>query len=193
MLPNLGNKKLILASRSPRREHLMKGLDIPFEVIPPEKEEEHYAKNMNPFEVPAYLAREKARYFSPRPDRNTILITADTIVLCNHEIIEKPLNREDACRMLNKLSDNHHTVITGVCLMTAQREKVFSAVTEVFFGKITDKEIDYYLTRYKPLDKAGAYGIQEWIGYIGVKRIEGSFFNVMGLPVYQLYEELKSF
>ena len=146
----------------------MKGLDIPFEVIPPDNGEENYPKEMNPVEVPAFLARKKARNFQPGPDQNTILITADTIVLNNREILEKPINLEDACRMLKNLAENHHTVITGVCLNSLQMEKVFSASTEVFFGKITDEESDYYLTKYPPMDKAGSYGIQDWVGYVGV-------------------------
>ena len=171
----------------------MKGLDIPFEVIPTDNGEENYPKEMSLLEVPAFLAMEKARNFHPKPEENTILITADTIVISDGAILEKPLNLDNARWMLKHLAENHHTVITGVCLKSLQMEKVFSSTTEVFFGKITNEEIDYYLTHYPPLDKAGGYGIQEWIGYVGIKRIEGSFFNVMGLPVHQLYEELKEF
>lgn len=193
MLSTLRNKRIILASRSPRRQHLLEGLDIPFEVIPPASDNEQYPPDMDPMEVPLYLARMKAGQFRPVPDDKTLIITADTIVLCDSTIVEKPGDMEDAYKMLSKLANNHHTVITGVCLKSGRKEKCFSATTEVFFGDITGEEIGYYIKKYDPLDKAGAYGIQEWIGYTGVKRIEGSFFNVMGLPVHMLYEELKRF
>lgn len=189
----LNNKKLILASQSIRRRNLINGLDIPVELVDPPDSDESFPPEMNPFEVPEYLARKKAECIDEILDDNSILVTADTIVLCDGKIINKPANFKDAQRMLQSISDNKHTVITGVCLKSNRKEKSFSSLTEVYFTKLAPSEIEYYLNKYKPFDKAGAYGIQEWIGYVGVDRIEGSFYNVMGLPLHKLYSELKEF
>ncbi len=190
---NLQNKKILLVSRSPRREHLINGLDIDYKVIYPSETDESFPHDMDPYKVPEFLARKKALNFNQKLDSNTILITADTIVLCKDEIVNKPKDYPDAVRMLKKLSGNRHTVITGVCLKSQKKEIIFSATTDVYFSKLTDEEIEYYLEKYRPYDKAGAYGIQEWIGYIGIEKIEGSFFNVMGLPLHKLYSKLKHF
>lgn len=189
----LKHKKIILASQSPRRRNLIKGLDISFELLDPPDSDESYPSEMNPFDVPEFLARKKAEFFNNSLDKDSILVTADTIVLCEDEIINKPKDYTDAFRMLIKISGNKHTVITGVCLKSLQKEKTFSSITEVYFTDLTPDEIKYYLNKYRPYDKAGAYGIQEWIGYVGVEKIEGSFFNVMGLPLHRLYSELKKF
>ena len=187
------HKKIILASQSPRRRNLIKGLDLSVELLDPPDSEESYPPEMNPFDVPEFLARKKAEFFNNKLDKDSILVTADTIVLCENEIINKPKDYSDALRMLIKISGNKHTVITGVCLKSHQKEKTFSSVTEVYFTDLTPDEIKYYLNKYSPYDKAGAYGIQEWIGYVGVEKIEGSFFNVMGLPLHRLYSELRKF
>ncbi|MDX2444356.1 MAG: Maf family nucleotide pyrophosphatase [Bacteroidales bacterium] len=189
----LKNKKIILASQSPRRRNLINGLDISVELVDPPDSDESFPSGMNPFEVPEYLARKKAECINEKFDSDSILVTADTIVLCDGEIINKPGDYADALRMLQTISDNKHTVITGVCLKSDEKETTFSSITEVYFTKLSTEEIEYYLNKYKPYDKAGAYGIQEWIGYVGVDRIEGSFFNVMGLPLHKLYSELKKF
>jgi septum formation protein len=141
-------------------------------------------------EIPMYLAQAKAALYTSRIKSNTLLITADTIVYLNDEVIGKPNDDEDAVAMLTKLSGHMHEVFTGVCLKTATREIVFYSATKVFFRKFTEDEIRYYVKTYKPFDKAGAYGVQEWIGYVGVEHIEGSFYNVMGLPVQKLYHEM---
>lgn len=184
--------KLILASSSPRRHQLMCGAGFKFEVKLKHTDEE-WPEGLVPEEVPVYLSRLKARAFEGEILPGEILITADTVVCLKGEILGKPAGREEAIRMLQQLSGNKHTVITGVCLTTLQSQRSFSAFTDVYFKDLADEEISYYVDTCKPFDKAGAYGIQEWIGYIGIKRIEGSFYNVMGLPVQQLCEELKKF
>lgn len=195
MLPleNIRGKKLILASKSPRRQFLLKGLGIDFEIVENHDLEEHYPPDLNPEEIPVYLARKKAAEYSGELRNDTILITADTIVWCNGGVLNKPRDEKDAHRILNKLSGNMHTVITGVCLKSPDREITFYATTDVYFASLSEKEIAYYLQNFKPYDKAGAYGIQEWIGYIGIEKINGSYFNVMGLPIQKLYQELKKF
>lgn len=184
---------MILASRSPRRKHLLKELGFTFDVIPYSDVDEDYPPELKPDQIPVYLARKKASGFSEDLDQNTILITADTIVWYDNRVLDKPKDEADAYRILKKLSGNMHTVITGVCLKSAEKEVAFSETTNVYFASLNDKEIDYYLKKFQPYDKAGAYGIQEWIGYIGIEKIEGSYFNVMGLPVQKLYVELKRF
>lgn len=182
--------KIILASNSPRRRELLKGLDIDFETDVKKGIEESYPGNLPVEEIPQYIAREKALAY--KVEKDEVLLTADTIVVLDGEIMGKPHDTTDAHRMLRELSGRTHKVITGVCLTTAGKQKVFAETTAVTFRELSDSEIDYYISHYRPFDKAGAYGIQEWIGYVGVRRIEGSFYNVMGLPVERVYEELKA-
>ena len=193
MLFNMKNKKVLLASASPRRRMLMEGLDIPLEVITGVDADESYPATMAVEEIPVFLARRKAEAADHLLGERVILLTADTIVLLDGEVIGKPADEEDAAKMLQRLSGRMHRVITGVCLRSIEKEKCFSAESRVFFGELTEEEIGYYVSRYKPLDKAGSYGIQEWIGYVSVERIEGSFYNVMGLPVHHVYRYLKEF
>lgn len=184
--------KLILASGSPRRRQLMRDAGFQFDIRLKEVEEV-WPPELETGQVPEYLACLKADAFNGELRPDELLITADTAVCLDAKILGKPKNREGAIRMLHELSGCRHTVITGVCLTTTERRKSFSALTDVFFKELSDDEINFYVDTYKPFDKAGAYGIQEWIGYIGIRRIEGSFYNVMGLPVQQLYETLKNF
>ncbi len=194
MVPfGMKNKKVILASASPRRKMLMEGLDIRVEVINVNHEDESYPREMPPEEIPAYLAAKKADAARDRITEDTVLLTADTIVLLDGEVIEKPRDADHARQMLARLSGRKHRVLTGVCMRSRNKEVCFTAASDVFFGKLSEEEIDYYVSTYKPFDKAGAYGIQEWIGYVSVERIEGSFYNVMGLPVHQVWQYLKEF
>jgi septum formation protein len=193
ILKNLQNKKIILASQSPRRHHLLKSIGLEFDILSGIETDESFPADMAVDKVPLYLAKKKAETFQSFVDEKTILITADTIVSFGNDILNKPQNSEDAIKMLKILSGNKHTVITGVCITAKNKQKLFNAFTDVFFDNLNDEEIKYYINNFKPFDKAGAYGIQEWIGYIGIKKIEGSYFNVMGLPVQKLYEELKYF
>ena len=184
-------KKLILASNSPRRRELLNGLDLDFEVRVKRGVGEKYPKYIPVDSVPEYISREKAEAYDITDDE--ILLTADTVVILDGEIMGKPTDAEAARAMLHRLSGHSHHVVTGVTIKTTQRSESFSDVTVVTFRKLTDEEINYYVDRYKPFDKAGSYGVQEWIGYIGVTHIDGSFYNVMGLPVERVYEELKKF
>ncbi|KAB2871632.1 MAG: septum formation protein Maf [Bacteroidales bacterium] len=186
-------KSLILASNSPRRQQLLKGLDVDFEIWSTNHEDESYPNDLPVEQVPTYLAKHKASFFTERLSNDTILITCDTVVVCNGKVLGKPVDLADAVAILKQLSGNRHTVITGVCLSTANKSSCFSSFTDVYFRHLTDEEIEYYIERYKPYDKAGAYGIQEWIGYVAIERIEGSYFNVMGLPVQKLHNELLNF
>lgn len=189
----LSQYHLILASASPRRISLLKELNLTFDCISLDVEEV-FPSDLEDHEVARFLARLKAEAFPiEKLTPKSILITADTIVCLNDEVIGKPDDREHAIEMLQKLSGQMHKVITGVCLRSHDKESIFSNETDVYFSKLTDEEIIYYVDQFKPFDKAGAYGIQEWIGYIGIEKIEGSYFNVMGLPVQQLYVELKKF
>lgn len=181
--------KITLASGSPRRKQMLEELGIEFTVKTKETDES-YPSNINPIEVAEYIARKKASAFDFDIKENEIIITADTIVLIDNIILGKPKDREDAYNMLKLLSGKSHKVITGVCLMTKERKHSFSSNTDVYFKKLSDKEINYYIDNYKPFDKAGAYGIQEWIGLIGVERIDGSYFNVVGLPIQKLHSEI---
>jgi len=183
--------KVILASNSPRRKELLAGLDVDFEVRVLPDISEDYPEDLHVSEVPLYIAAEKADAYKTLINDNELVITADTVVVLDGEVLGKPADDDDACHMLRKLSGRTHQVITGVCLTTAQRQSKFSVTTDVTFKELSDKEIDYYITHYHPLDKAGAYGIQEWIGYIGVTSLNGSYFNVMGLPVQRIYNEIK--
>ncbi len=192
ILENIQSYKIVLASKSPRRKQLLEELGISFEVETLDVDEE-YPEGMPIEEIPAFLAELKAKPFEKELTSNTLVITADTIVCCDHHVLGKPANYDEAFQVLKLLSGRVHQVATGVCILTSGKKKTFTATSDVFFKKLTDEEIDYYLTNFKPYDKAGAYGIQEWIGYIAVERIEGSYFNVMGLPVQRLYEELRNF
>lgn len=189
---------IILASNSPRRKELLGGLDLEFRswVIP--DIDESYPADLPAEETAEFIAQKKAApYFTPQHidgvGDDDIVLTADTVVILDGEVMGKPSDAADACRMLRKLAGKTHHVITGVCLTSKTKQRHFSVRTDVTFAPLTDEQIEYYVTRYKPLDKAGAYGIQEWIGYVGVTRLEGSYFNVMGLPVQRIYDELCSF
>ena len=190
LLKNIAHYDIILASQSPRRRELLKGLDIDFriEVI---DVDESYPNGMMGVEIPMYLAEKKANAYRSIMQDNTLLITADTIVWHEGRVMNKPANEAEARQMLNKLSGKTHQVITGVCISSLRKRRVFHVISEVRFARLTDAEIDYYLDNYKPYDKAGSYGVQEWIGFVGVEHINGSYFNVMGLPVQRLYNELK--
>ena len=181
--------KLILASGSPRRRELLAGLDRPFEVRLQEGIAENYPATLDAHDVPEYISREKAAAYTVAPDE--LLIAADTVVVLDKTILGKPHDEEDACRMLRMLSGNTHHVVSGVTLRTAHAQRSFSVTTEVSFKELTDDEIHYYVSHYHPLDKAGAYGIQEWIGFVGCVGLKGSFYNVMGLPVQRVYEEIR--
>ena len=186
------NRRIILASASPRRQQLMHDAGFSIEIRLKEVEE-MWPKEIPTEKVAAYLAGLKATAFIGELADDELLITADTVVCLGAKIPGKPKNREDAIQMLHDLSGKKHTVITGVCLTTNKHQKSFSAYTDVYFKELTEEEILFYVDCYQPFDKAGAYGIQEWIGYIGIHRIEGSFYNVMGLPIQQLYEMLNEF
>jgi septum formation protein len=189
-IDRLNSFDIVLASKSPRRQHLLAELGLQFRVIDHIDLEEVYPASLRAEEIPVYLAKAKAACCERFMDSNTILITADTIVWLENEVIEKPFDHEDAVNMLGKLSGRMHEVFTGVCIKTVAGETSFFASSRVYFRHLSEEEIRYYVEKFNPLDKAGAYGVQEWIGYVGVERIEGSYFNVMGLPVQQLYNEL---
>lgn len=186
------NKKVLLGSGSPRRRELLSMMDIEFETIRLNDVNEVFPASLHAEEVAAYLSRLKAQSYIDKIDSETILITADTVVIVDDEIMGKPKNASEAKFMLQRLSGGNHKVITGVSLTTAGAIHTFDEVTIVEFDKISDADIDYYVEKYHPFDKAGSYGIQEWIGLIGVKKIDGCFYNVMGLPTSALYRHLKS-
>ncbi len=185
-----GGYCLILASQSPRRQQLMADAGLQFETIKYEVEES-FSSDILAEDVPLYLAELKSRNFPNKLSDRDIVITADTVVISQGEILGKPDGESGARDMLRRLSGSEHQVTTGVCIRTATRKRGFSVHTKVWFRELADEEIEYYVAKYSPLDKAGSYGIQEWIGYIGVERIDGSFYNVMGLPVQRLYCELR--
>ncbi|MDO9187914.1 MAG: Maf family nucleotide pyrophosphatase [Bacteroidia bacterium] len=191
-MKDLKKHNLILASKSPRRQYLMKELGLDFEVHTKEVDES-FPENLKAQEIPLYLCQKKADAFDEELTDNTIVITADTIVWINNQVLNKPENFDDAVRMLKLLSGKKHEVYTGVCLRSKLKTKTFYALTSVYFKELSQEEIEYYINNFNPYDKAGAYGAQEWIGYIAVEKIEGSYFNVMGLPVRELYEELLKF
>lgn len=186
-------KKIILASNSPRRRELLAGLDISFEVKVIPGIDESYPEDLPTVEVPQYISKAKADAYLGMIDNDTMVITADTVVVLDDEILGKPVDDDDARRILHKLSGKTHQVITGVCLTSLDKQRVFAVTTGVTFKQFTEQEIDYYVSHYHPLDKAGAYGIQEWIGHIGVTALNGSYFNVMGLPVQRIYMEMQDF
>ena len=184
---------IILASNSPRRKELLRGLDIAFDVRVQPDIAEDYPADTAPADVAAYISREKANAYKDTIAENELIITADTVVIVGNEILGKPHDDAEAKEMLHKISGRKHQVVTGMCLTTTEKQRCFSVSTDVTFKNLKEEEIDYYIETYSPLDKAGAYGIQEWIGYIGVTALEGSYFNVMGLPVQRIWEELNRF
>jgi len=190
MFENLEKYHIILASNSPRRRELLGGLGIKYEVKVLPDIEENYPADLPVAQIAEYIAKEKADAYRQLMEQNDLIITADTIVVAGDEVMGKPVDADDARRMLHKLSGRAHQVITGVCLTTTDKQRAFSVTTDVTFKQLTDEEIDYYIQTYRPFDKAGAYGIQEWIGYVGVTGLNGSYFNVMGLPVQRIYNEL---
>lgn len=210
------NFRIILASNSPRRKELLAGLDIPFEVKVIQGIDESFPESLPAYDTAQYIAVKKAQAYRPLLDSSInhqqpsdgnpelLILTADTVVIAPSSeeqndlegkgiILGKPKDAADASRMLEMLSGKTHHVVTGVCITSLEKQRQFSVVTEVTFKKLSKEEIDYYVGHYKPFDKAGAYGIQEWIGYIGCTSLKGSYFNVMGLPVQRIYEELKKF
>lgn len=191
MLDNLKKYHIILASNSPRRRELLSGLGVDYEVRTLPGVDESYPDTLSGEDIPVYISREKAAAYLPSIAPDELIITADTIVWLDGRVLGKPADEADACRMLRELSGRTHQVITGVTLSTAAFQKSFAVTSEVEFAPLTEEEIMYYVDHYRPLDKAGAYGVQEWIGFIGVRRLSGSYFNVMGLPIQRLYQELK--
>lgn len=193
MLENLDKYKIVLASKSPRRKELLGMLDVPFEIRVKEGIDESYPSDMPSVEVAEYLSRLKGKAYSEDIDDCEMVITADTIVILDGKIYGKPHSEEDAIDMLMELQGRTHTVVSGVCVATKEKIVSFTTTTEVTFAPLAREEAKWYVEKYNPLDKAGAYGIQEWIGCAAVARIDGSFYNVMGLPVHQLYNVLKEF
>lgn len=192
MLENLNKYKIILASNSPRRKELLGGLGIVYEVKILPDIDESYPDGLRNEEIPVHIARNKADAYRAIMRPNELIITADTIVWLEGVVMGKPKDEADACNMLRSLSGKTHQVVTGVCLTTIEKQISFATVTDVTFAELTEEEINHYVSQYRPMDKAGAYGIQEWIGYVGVQNISGSYFNVVGLPIQRLYTELKN-
>lgn len=187
------NYHIILSSNSPRRKELLEGLDLDFEVRVLQGVSESYPSDLPVMDIAGYIAAEKAEAYKGELEENNLVITADTVVVLGDKVLGKPKDLGEAREMLRMLSGHTHQVVTGVCLTTSDKQRSFSVVTDVTFKSLSEDEISYYVEHYKPLDKAGAYGIQEWIGYIGVTSINGSYFNVMGLPVQRIYDELCDF
>lgn len=188
---NLEKYTIVLASNSPRRKELLKGLGLNFTTRTKDNIDESYPEEINPLEVAEYLALKKAKQYQSELGSNELIITADTIVINNKKILGKPDNRQEAIEMIQQLSGRTHKVVTGVCVNTKQKSISFSSETNVTFCMLSEQEITFYVDNYKPYDKAGSYGIQEWIGYVAVESIQGSYYNVMGLPIQKLYQELK--
>lgn len=193
LLKNLENKKLLLASKSPRRKQLMEDAGFEFEIINSKKLTEKIPKHISNKKAAVYLAEYKANAYKDQISENTVLITADTIVCLNNKILGKPKDHNEAFQMIRSLSGKKHKVITGVTIISINKSISFSSSTDVYFKKMSDEEINYYINNYKPFDKAGAYGIQEWIGLTCIEKIKGSYFNVMGLPIQKVCEALKEF
>lgn len=191
MLENLAKYNIILASNSPRRKELMTGLGVDYTVKTLPDIDESFPDTLVGEEIPLHIAKGKADAYKELIQPDELIITADTIVWLDGEVLGKPVDEADATAMLRNLSGKKHQVITGVCLTTQEWQRSFAAVSDVTFATLDEAEIAYYVKNYRPMDKAGAYGIQEWIGYIGVESISGSYFNVMGLPIQRLYRELK--
>jgi septum formation protein len=185
--------EIILGSASPRRKQLLEGLGLQFSVLAIDANESEWPAHLRAHEVPLFLAELKSKAYPGELNENQVLITSDTIVWCDKQVLNKPLDFEEGKKMLRQLSGKMHEVYTAVCLRSAKKQKLFYDRTAVYFKTLSDTEIEYYLNHYKPYDKAGAYGAQDWIGYVGIEKIEGSFYNVMGLPVRLLYEELLIF
>ena len=183
--------KYVLASNSPRRKELLAGLGLDFEVRIIKDIDESYPASLPASEVAQYIAEKKAAAYKPTLQPDELIITADTVVIVGDDILGKPKDEADAVRMLREISGRTHQVTTGVSLLTATQQRSFSVTTDVAFKELTDEEIQHYVTQYRPFDKAGGYGIQEWIGYIGVTGLHGSYYNVMGLPVQRIYTELQ--
>lgn len=192
LLEKLNKYKIILASKSPRRQSLLKELGVKFDIATKEVDES-FPDNLKAEEIPLYLCKKKADAFQEDLSDDTIVITADTVVWVGDQVLNKPENYEEAVKMLQLLSGKMHTVYTGVCLKSNSKIITFSASTNVYFKDLSQEEIEYYIKNFEPYDKAGSYGAQEFMGYIGVEKIEGTYFNVMGLPLKELYENLLSF
>lgn len=190
---DLNGKRIILGSASPRRKELLKGLDIDFVVDTGNSFRENFRELKNFHEIPSIMSEGKSEGFHRPLEDDEILITADTIVICSGEVLGKPSDRDDAVRMLRTLSGRQHEVVTAVTIRSNERKETFSDLAKVRFGELGDSDIEYYIEKYRPFDKAGAYGVQEWIGYIGIESMEGSFYTVMGLPVHKVYRHLKDF
>jgi len=189
-LENLKNKKIILASKSPRRKELLEGLNVDFEIKVSDVEES-FPSHLKNEEIAVYLAEKKANAMLSNLGIDTVIIAADTLVFLGDKILEKPKDEKAAFEMLNLLSGKKHQVISGVCVLTQNKKVCFYDITDVYFKELKEKEINFYIQKYKPFDKAGSYGIQEWIGFIGIEKISGSYFNVMGLPLFKLQEVLE--
>ena len=190
MLDNLKKYKVILASNSPRRKELLAGLGVDYEVCTLPDVDESYPDTLQGADIPLYIAKEKADAYRNMLQPGELMITADTIVWLDGRVLGKPKDREDALCMLRDMSGRTHEVFTGVCITTTEWQRSFAAQTEVRFAELSEEEITYYVDKFQPMDKAGAYGVQEWIGFIGVENISGSYYNIMGLPVQRLYKEL---
>lgn len=184
--------KILLASNSPRRRELISMLDLNYETVCARNVDERYPSDLNPLDVAPYLSRLKAEAYKDLAVGQNVVLTADTVVILDGKILGKPKDRADAIAMLESLSGRSHLVVTGVTLTTSSGMTTFSETTKVNFGKLSSKDIEAYVDKYKPFDKAGAYGIQEWVGATGINSIEGCFYNVMGLPLHRLYQELMS-
>ncbi len=193
IIDKIKNYNIILASKSPRRQELLSKLDINFKLADVIDVDEYYDNDIYAGDIPVYLSQKKSKAYIHTLKSNDILITADTIVWLNNTALNKPIDRAEAIEMIKSLSNSSHKVFTGVTLSSPEKSHSFVSETKVTFKNLTTDEIIYYVDKYNPFDKAGAYGIQEWIGYIGITKIEGSYFNVMGLPVQQLYTELSKF
>ena len=190
ILDNLKKYKVILASNSPRRKELLAGLGVNYEVRTLPDVDESYPETLQGADIPLYISKEKADAYQAMIQPDELMITADTIVWLDGKVLGKPENREDALQMLREMSGRTHEVFTGVCITTTKWQRSFTAQTEVRFSVLSEEEIAFYVDKFQPMDKAGAYGVQEWIGFIGVENISGSYYNIMGLPVQRLYREL---